>query len=184
MILLDMGKILLYIFFVIVIFYFVQDKFDIFDISFDDGKKKVEEIIKGDDEEEDKEDNIEIYNLDGDPIVVKVDVADEDAERVQGLSGRGVMGDYEGMLFIFEKEGLYNFWMKDMLIPLDFIFIDDHGFVVDTMERVSPCTSDMCPMFSSDSPFKYVVEVNSGFVESNRIGVGNSVVFNISSSLN
>lgn len=181
MILLNMGKILLYVFFVIVIFYFVQDRFDIFDISFDEGEK-IGDIIKGD--ETPKEDSVEIYNGEGKAVVVRVDVADEDDERVQGLSGRGILGDYEGMLFVMDKQDQYGFWMKDMLIPLDFIFIDSEGFIVDTMEKVQPCTEDECPSFSADSTFKYVIEVNSGFIENNRIVVGNSVVFNISSSLN
>jgi uncharacterized membrane protein (UPF0127 family) len=182
MLLLFMGKILLYIFFVVVIFYFVQDRFDIFDISFNGEEEKI--VEESNDESKTEGNRVEIYNKDGDSLVVDVDVADDAPERSQGLSGRSVLGDYEGMLFIMPNEGFHGFWMKDMLISLDFLFIDTEGFIIDIKENVVPCGGvGVCPAFSASSPFKYVIELNSGFIQNNRIEVGNSVVFKISSNL-
>lgn len=172
-------KVILYIFFVAVIFYFVQDNFGIFDISFrqkGDQRNFQKEEIKG-------ENTVEIYNEEGDPIVVKVDIAETEDQRRIGLSGRRSLGDYEGMLFVMDEVGTYAFWMKDMLIPLDIIFIDSKFFIVDIKEEEQPCGSGYCPSIYSDVPFMYVLEVNAGFAKANRIVVGNSMVFNISSSL-
>lgn len=176
-----MRKILLYIFFVIVIFYFVQTKFNIFDISFDGSSPKKEQIEQNVDskKEENSTNTVEITNMDENSIVVSVDVADDDAERAQGLSGVSLLGDYEGMLFVMPNEAYHGFWMKDMLIPLDFLFIDQKGFIVDIKEDVSPCGVTVCDAFTASSPFKYVIEVNSGFIKKNRVGIGNSVLFNI-----
>ena len=89
-------KLLLYILFVAVIFLFVQDRFNIFDIDFRDTERKEEKTV----EEEEKKESIELYNEDGKTVLVTVEVADTDFLRMTGLSGRKNLGDYEGMLFI------------------------------------------------------------------------------------
>ncbi len=178
-----MHKIILYIFFVIIIFYFVQDRFDIFDVSFEKEKGSIQEEKNPTDTEEVVEDTVEIFNIDNNSVIVKVDIADSQDERAQGLSGRSVLGDYEGMLFIMPNEGYHGFWMKDMLISLDFLFLDSKGFIVGMKENVPPCGSSVCNSFTSSVPFKYVIELNAGFIQKNGIDIGNSVVFNISSNL-
>lgn len=172
-------KILLYIFFVFVIFYFVQDKFSIFDIKFVDKEEKVEQ---SDEQKEESESTVELYNSDGKSLIVTVEVADTNAQRLQGLSGRRYLGDYEGMFFIMDTEGYSGFWMKDMYIPLDIIFIDSDGFIVDIHENLQPCVPTSCPTVMSSDVFKYALEVNAGFAESNRVGIGNTVLFHISST--
>ena len=172
-------KVLLYILFVVVIFYFVQERFNLFDISFTDEQKQ-EETKK---ESIEQESTVEIYNEDGDSMVVKVELAQTNEERRMGLSGRRNLGDYEGMLFVMDEIGTSAFWMKDMLIPLDIIFIDSKFFIVDIKENVQPCGSGYCPSIYSQSPYLYVLEVNAGFAKSNRVVVGNSLVFNILSIL-
>jgi len=109
-------------------------------------------------------------------IRVDVDIADTDVERSRGLSGRKYLGDYEGMLFVYESEVSNPFWMKDMLIPLDIIFIDNDDFIVDIKENQQPCEENYCPSISSSEPFQYVLEVNSGFCEENSIEEGYRVV--------
>lgn len=180
MILLTMKKILLYMFFVIVIFLFVQKEFNIFDISFNSEKKTEDVKTKN----EEQENTIEFFNEDGKVLIVQVDIAENENERAQGLSGRAILGDYEGMLFIMPQQQYHKFWMKDMLIPLDMVFIDEEGFIVDIKENVQPCENNgICTSFTAHSPFKYVVELNSGFIESNRVKMDTNVIFNISSNL-
>ena len=50
--------------------------------------------------------------------------ADTDQSRQTGLSGHECIPEKTGMLFVFEKEAIYPFWMKNTLIPLDMIWID------------------------------------------------------------
>lgn len=174
-------KLLLYIACVALIFYFVQTKFNIFDISFPGNEvfqsKQVEQ-----EKVEEKGNYVDIYNLEGNPIRVNTEIADEDYERKVGLSGRKYIGDYEGMLFIMDETGFTPFWMKDMFFDLDILFIDEQGFIVDIKEGVEACGADFCPNILGKSPFKYVLEVKSGFVNINKIGVGSSIV--IQSGLN
>ena len=66
---------------------------------------------------------------------LSVEVADTQASRELGLSGREKMGDDEGILFVFDTPGRYGFWMKDMQFPLDIIWINQNGVVVNMKEK-------------------------------------------------
>jgi len=176
-------KLLIYILMVVAIFYFVQDRFHIFDIKFDNGEVNNSIDIDEGNQELDinkiEDDYLEIYNSNGDIVRVNIEVAQDIQERSLGLSNRKYLGDYDGMLFIFDVMGSYPFWMKDMLIDLDMIFIDDKGFIVDIREDLKPCNADFCPNVISNQPFKYVLEVNNGFCKLNSIVIGNSLILNL-----
>jgi hypothetical protein len=176
-------KLIIYLAMIAGIFLFVQDRFDLFDVSWKDAGT-LEEQEEGGDEEDGitdsevvSEDNyIEINIPNGLAVRVDVDIADTDVKRSQGLSGRRYLGDYEGMFFIFNSEVNNPFWMKDMLIPLDILFIDSENFIVDIASNQQPCTDNYCPSVSSDQPYQYVLEVNANFCEENDIEEGYSVV--------
>jgi len=87
------------------------------------------------------------------------EVADTTAEREQGLSGRESVPQ-DGMLFIFPEKGNYGFWMKDMLIPIDMIWIADDGTVVDVDRNVLPETYPKA--FHPSEPVRYVLETEAG----------------------
>jgi len=106
-------------------------------------------------------------------LAVSVSVAETDAERKQGLSGVAELGELEGKLFIFEEEDFYSIWMKDMLIPLDIIWINNEYEIVHIEEQVSP---DSFPKsFSPAEPARFVLEVNSFFTDSFNINTGDMV---------
>jgi len=86
------------------------------------------------------------------------------------------LGDYDGMLFVFDEDVANPFWMKDMLIPIDIVFVDSQGFIVDIKADEQPCDSTYCPQIYSKDLYRYVLEVNAGFCEENEIEVGYSMV--------
>ncbi len=107
--------------------------------------------------------------------VVSIEVRDDDAGRNLGLSGRANLEEDSGMLFIFDSPAAYEFWMKDMNFPLDFVWIND-GKVVDLHERVPASEAGLPPMtVRPNSPVNQVLEVNSGWVEKNGVVVGDKV---------
>ena len=102
-----------------------------------------------------------------------LEVADTNALRKQGLSGRDGLMPNEGMLFIFPSKGTYGFWMKDMRFPIDIVWLDDAYRVVDVRERVEP---DSYPMvFRPDVSTRYTVELSSGFFAKHGLAKGMSL---------
>jgi len=105
---------------------------------------------------------------------VAVEVADTDAVREQGLSGRAALGEGSGMLFVFDVPGNYGFWMKDMHFSLDILFADENGKIVSIYRDLSPDSYTKSPpeVFYPASPSRYVLEVPAGFAASHSIEEG------------
>lgn len=110
-------------------------------------------------------------------ICFNVEVVDTDAEREKGLMFRESLDDDSGMLFIFDSEGNYPFWMKNTLIPLDMIWIDSERKIVYIKENAMPCEEDPCPIINHEGSALYVFEINGGLSSERNITVGNSAEF-------
>ena len=106
---------------------------------------------------------------------IKIDISDNDCKRVQGLSDRKDMSENNGMLFIFDKEGNYPFWMKEMNFSIDIIWVDDNFNVVGIEKSVA--TSTYPEAFGEKYSAKYVLELSSGFSDKNNVEVGNKISF-------
>jgi uncharacterized membrane protein (UPF0127 family) len=74
-------------------------------------------------------------------VRLSVEVADTPAERGRGLSGREMLPENSGMLFVFDTPGRYGFWMYGMKFPLDIIWIDESLRVVYFVENAQPCVN-------------------------------------------
>lgn len=109
----------------------------------------------------------------------QAEIADEYEEMKKGLMNRESMDQGKGMLFIFEKEGVYPFWMKNTSIPLDIIWMDGDGQVVFISRDTQPCESDTCPDTNPGRKAKYVLEINAGISERIRLEVGDVFEFRL-----
>ena len=85
----------------------------------------------------------------------QVSLAETEEEQMKGLQGIHTLPEDEGVLFVFEEPGDVGFWMKDTLIPLDIIYINDDDEVI-AVEQGVP--GDETILEHSD--VKYVLEVN------------------------
>ena len=97
-----------------------------------------------------------------------VTVADDAAERAQGLMFVESMPASRGMLFVYPeaREGV-AFWMKNTLIPLDILFADASGTIVDIAADAVP--GDETPL-PAEGAVQYVLEINGGLAA--RMGIG------------
>ena len=112
-----------------------------------------------------------IVNSHGERILVQVEIADTEAERQTGLSGRTTLAEDAGMLFIFDQEQPLSFWMKDTLIPLSIAYISAEGRIVD-IQDMQPLDETPHP---SAEPALYALEVNQGFFTERGVAVGDTV---------
>jgi|SRR3989344_4987228 len=107
-----------------------------------------------------------------------LEIADSADERKIGLGGREMLATDSGMLFVFEKQGKYGFWMKGVKFPLDMIWIREKK-VVDIIKNALPPTPDQkeedLPIYMPKENVDMVLEVNGGFSDSQRIKIGDIV---------
>src|SRR3990172_9511896 len=68
-------------------------------------------------------------------------------QHMRGLMWRESLSDGHGMLFVFPRSDNYLFWMKNTLIPLDMLWLDDTATVIYIEEQVQPCVLDPCPKY-------------------------------------
>lgn len=88
-----------------------------------------------------------------------VEIADDTDSRAQGLMHRESLPRFAGMLFVYPEPRQVGFWMKDTLIPLDMIFLDESGVVTFVHENAQP--HDETPIIGPDDTLA-VLEVNGG----------------------
>ena len=108
-------------------------------------------------------------------IKIKAEIADTEEKRGMGLMFRENLDEDTGMLFIFNDEYLYTFWMKNTLIPLDIIFIDENNYIVDIV-YADPCEEEPCKSYKPKKSAKYVLEVNGNFTIENNINAGDKLI--------
>ena len=110
-----------------------------------------------------------------DKTVVSLEVAKSEAERARGLMFRTDLAEQAGMIFLFERPGIYPFWMKNTLIPLDMLWTDTNGRIAWIAESVPPCKADPCPEYPPRAEAQYVIELRAGFVKRHGVKVGDVV---------
>lgn len=103
---------------------------------------------------------------DGDQARFRVELADDEAERAQGLMNRDTLARGAGMLFVYPEPQQVAFWMKNTRIPLDMIFLDAGGTVQKVHHEAVP--HDETPIFGGDD-IQSVLEINGGLAR--RIGI-------------
>jgi len=110
---------------------------------------------------------IKIFLPDGKVITTELAVTDE--ERQRGLMFREKILPDQGMLFVFEQEDFYPFWMKNTLIALDILWLDKDRRIVHIERNVPPCKADPCPSYSPQRPGLYVLELAPGAADANKL---------------
>jgi uncharacterized protein len=99
-----------------------------------------------------------------------VEIADDDAERSQGLMFRDAMASDRGMLFVHDRQERLAYWMKNTRIPLDILYFDEQRKLVSQQRDIPPCSmGDRCPPYPSKAPARYVLELNAG--QAARLGL-------------
>ncbi len=101
---------------------------------------------------------------------LSVEVADTPEKRARGYMFRRSVPEGEGMVFLMDREGFHPFWMKNCLIPLDILWLDERWRIVHMERSVPPCEEDPCPSYVPMRRSRYVLEIGSG--ASDRLGLG------------
>ena len=102
---------------------------------------------------------------------LKVELAADEPQRMQGLMYRKSMGKEEGMLFVFDEPAYHSMWMKNTLIPLSVAFIDKDGVILNILD-MEPQTLDS---HMAAGPAVYALETNKGWFAAKKVKPGDKV---------
>lgn len=107
--------------------------------------------------------------------LIGLEVAETPQQQAIGLMAREALADDRGMLFPFEPARPVSFWMKNVLIPLDMVFIRE-GEIVAIASDVPPCETNPCPTYGPDNQaVDYVMELRGGLAAELDLQKGDAI---------
>ncbi|HCS47283.1 MAG: hypothetical protein A2V45_03575 [Candidatus Aminicenantes bacterium RBG_19FT_COMBO_58_17] len=118
---------------------------------------------------------IKVYFPDSFSATAELAVSDE--ERAQGLMFREKINEDQAMLFLFEKEDIHSFWMKNMRFAIDILWLDGRKRIVHIENQVPPCPKDPCSSYIPAAAASFVLELQAGFVEKHGLRLYDRIEF-------
>lgn len=106
---------------------------------------------------------------------IELEVAETSEQQAMGLMFRDALPDNRGMLFPFESERRVSFWMKNVPVALDMIFIRGDR-VIDIAVSVPPCLAELCPIYGPEAAVDKVIELRGGRTKELGLKTGDSIV--------
>jgi uncharacterized protein len=107
---------------------------------------------------------------------IELEVAQTPEQQAKGLMFRDALPDNRGMFFPFQQARIARFWMNNVPVALDMIFIKE-GKVIAIANSVPPCNSkpEKCPLYGPDTIVDGVVELRSGRAKELGLVVGDLI---------
>ena len=102
---------------------------------------------------------------------INLEVARSSQEQAMGLMYRPALPDDRGMLFPMTPARPVTFWMKNVPVALDMVFLFQ-GKVKAIAPSVPPCTTPECPVYGPQGDVDNVLELRSGRAMELGIKVG------------
>ena len=96
---------------------------------------------------------------------ISVEIARTKEEQARGLMHRKSLGIYDGMLFIYGKKNILCMWMKNTLIPLTVLFIDEKGYVLEMKDMTPNTETPHC----SANKVRFALELGTKWLKSTNI---------------
>ncbi len=106
-----------------------------------------------------------------------VEVADTRELRIKGLMFRKAIANDYGMLLVFDKQEIQGIWMKNMLVRLDIIFLNEEKQIIEIFNNVPPCQGDPCDSYISKLPARYVLEIRANRCKELDVKIGDTIFF-------
>ena len=116
--------------------------------------------------------DIKIIRHDGTEFIVEAEIAEKTEDRNHGYMERKVIPDGTGMLFVFEKDQILSFWMKNTPHPLSIAYIDSKGKIRDIYDMKPYSLASVVSTVS----VRYALEVPQGWYKKNGITTGDTVI--------
>jgi uncharacterized membrane protein (UPF0127 family) len=109
--------------------------------------------------------------------VIRAETMITTADLRRGLMYRKSLAPDHGMLFVHPQPGNYPYWMYQILIPLDIIWMDSDRKIVQIGPNIQPCKTEanLCTQYYCTKPTQYVLELNAGTAKKYGLEIGQTI---------
>jgi uncharacterized membrane protein (UPF0127 family) len=110
----------------------------------------------------------------------RVEVVTSKFDMSRGMMFRDSLAPDRGMLFIHGEPGKYPYWMYQVRIPLDLIWLDQNRIISEIVPNVEACKSEsavQCPQIGGNSRSLFVLEFNAGVADKHKLKPGDRLDF-------
>lgn len=111
---------------------------------------------------------------------IKVEIVSTSGARSLGLMYRKKLPDAQGMVFVFAKEEMLKFWMKNTYVELDIIYLNAEKRIVSIVKNARPLST---ASLASEAPAIYVLEVAGGLSDKWHLTKGSKATFDVSAEI-
>ncbi len=110
---------------------------------------------------------------------VRAEVLIKPSDLQRGMMYRDSLPSGQGLLFVHAKPGNYAYWMYNVQMPLDIIWLDTEHRVVDVVANAQPCKTKAseCPQYGGQKLAQFVLELPAGEAARNGIETGSFLSF-------
>ena len=113
----------------------------------------------------------------------------DEKSRARGLGGREKIEDHGGMLFVFPDARRRSFWMKDCVIDIDIMFLDNRGRItaVHKMKKQPPRGENesnysyerRLKLYPSIRPARFAIELEAGSIDRLKPKPGQTITLDL-----
>ena len=111
--------------------------------------------------------------------LIAAEIADTPDRWERGYMFRREVRDGEGMVFLFPEPAFRPFWMKNTLVPLDIIWLDEDRSILHIEASTPPCKADPCPSYGPLRKASIVLEVRAGTAAAGGLKAGDRLQISI-----
>lgn len=108
---------------------------------------------------------------------IRAEVVINPADMQRGMMFRDSLPQGRGMLFIHQNPGTYAYWMYQVRIPLDIIWMDSNRRIVEISANTPPCPGKECPTYGGHETARFVLELAGGEAQKHGLRVGDTLTF-------
>ncbi|HWQ56537.1 MAG TPA: DUF192 domain-containing protein [Bryobacteraceae bacterium] len=110
---------------------------------------------------------------------IRAEVKIQAIDMQRGMMFRESLPAGQGMLFIHRKPGPYTYWMYNVLIPLDIVWMDSNHRILEISHNTPPCKTKAseCPNYGGKPQSQYVLEIGAGEAARHGLKVGDTLSF-------
>jgi hypothetical protein len=108
---------------------------------------------------------------------ILAEAARTETMMMRGMMFRDSLADDRGMLFTHGEPGNFPYWMFQVRIPLDILWLSPQKRVVEIVEGTKPCPAKPCPNYGGTVPALYVLELSAGSVKRHNLKIGDTLRF-------